>query len=131
MAIPLLLGITYVSVVLKARGELARRVDAERATAVQALADARVKRADAESLEKKAVALFDEPNMEAGEAAWKNVRAAQSAMGAAFAGAARAAEAALALEPSRPDVRAILADVGFVLHGRRARGDRDGGHGGA
>jgi serine/threonine protein kinase/formylglycine-generating enzyme required for sulfatase activity len=111
LAIPVMLAITYVSVVLRARGDLTRRVDAERTTATQALAEARAKRLYAVSLERKAVALFEEPSMDAGEAAWKEVRAAQSAMNAAFAGAARAAEAALALEPSRPDVRGILADV--------------------
>ncbi len=129
MAVPLLLATTYVSVVVRARGELARRVDAERATAARALSDARAKRADAVALEQKAVAFFDEPNLEAGEAAWKEVLVARSAMNVAFAAAARAAEAALALEPSRPDVRAILADVlferAFVADAEHLDAERD------
>ncbi len=113
VSIPLALGLIYGGVTVGARAALARRVDAESSIASRELAAARSKRAEIASLEEKAYALFDEPNRDAGELVWKDVRAAEGTVNAAFGRAARAAESALALDPQRRDVRTVLADVLF------------------
>jgi len=112
-SIPLALGLTYAAVTLRASVELSRRVDRERALAWQELSAARLERAAVAKREERAYARFDEPNLDAAEQEWKEVRASRARMNAAFARAARAAESALALDPGRRDVRALLADVLF------------------
>ncbi len=107
---PLIVLATYAGTRVRQGLELRARVDAEVEAARLALTEARARRDAADELRRRALALFDAPDLEAAEPAWAKARAAADAIAPVYALGGRHLEAALQLDPRRTDVRALFAD---------------------
>jgi formylglycine-generating enzyme required for sulfatase activity len=90
---------------------LADEVDAEVATAVADLEGARVADRRQRTLAAEAYGKFDAGDKGAGEAKWKDTLAARDNAERLYRSASRGVEAALAKDPTRADVRALLGDI--------------------
>src|SRR5262249_10419055 len=90
---------------------LADEVDAEVATAVGDLEAARTADHRQRRLAAEAYGKFDAGDKQAGEATWKDTLAARGNAERRFRSASRGVEAALAKDPTRADVRALLGDI--------------------
>ncbi len=90
---------------------LADEVDAAIAAAQKDLEIARAADRDQRTLASEAFARFDAGAPAAGEAQWKKTIVQRIAAGRSYRSAARGIEAALAKDPDRGDVRALLGDI--------------------
>ena len=110
-AVPLLVLFIYGAVVLKQRLALDAQVDGELLTASQSLTVARAARAEADRQREGALALFDEPDLTAAEAAWTQYLAATTALRPSYGQVGQQLERALLMDMGRSDVQSLLADV--------------------
>ncbi len=94
-----------------AASQLASDVESEIDAARVLLTSARSAADQQSQLGRAALTRFDADDVEAGEVLWRQVEAERTAADAAFAAAGGRLETALAKDPTRADVRALLADV--------------------
>jgi len=98
---------------LKSKWELDSRVHTFVQRATDLNASAASLREKASGLRTRSLALFDERHREEAEAEWIRYKLAQADLDAALSAATREAEAAIALDPSRTDVRKLFAELLF------------------
>ncbi|MEO8553806.1 MAG: protein kinase, partial [Kofleriaceae bacterium] len=94
-----------------AQNRLADAVAIEVGAARKFIDTARAADRDQQALAAQAYARFDAGDTAAGEAAWQIVEAKRSAAEKAYRSAAERIEAAMAKDPARDDVRAVLGDI--------------------
>jgi serine/threonine protein kinase/formylglycine-generating enzyme required for sulfatase activity len=111
LGLALALALGYGGLRLQARQSMDRRVAAALTEARHALTTARVTAGEAERLRRLAFARFDAPDRAAGEARWAEALGLGRTVDRDQARASQTLEAALVLDPTRDDVRALLADV--------------------
>ena len=105
------IAIIYVVVDARHRSALSARVDERLGIARSALATANQMTMQATAARDAAIARFEARDRNAGELAWRQVSRIHTRASAALAEAAQAVEVALAEDPAREDVRALLGDV--------------------
>ena len=93
----------------EADGEIAKRVQQGEAAA----AVARDSLTTARDVRQRAFVAFDVPDLESGEALWRQARALIPAIDGSYDRAERAFETAFALDQSRNDLRSRLADIRY------------------
>ena len=111
ISLPLVAGLVWLGSQLAARTETARNVAASLSEAGPLLTRARAEAADSRALRSQAYARFDQPDRDGGEALWSRALAAAAAADRNQGAGSRALETALAQDPSRADVRALLAEA--------------------
>jgi len=94
-----------------AQNRLAAAVDTEVGAARGFIDAAHASDEDHHRRAKEAYKLFDAGDNDAGEAAWRTVEASRTAAEKAYRAAGKRIEDALAKDPTRGDVRAILGDI--------------------
>ena len=110
-AIPIGLALLYGGIELRARRQLDRQVDQRVDEARTAFAATESQRAELDRLRRQAYELFDGRDNAGGEANWTRVLALGRTEDRELSHAAQSLEGALALDPRRRDVRALLGDV--------------------
>jgi eukaryotic-like serine/threonine-protein kinase len=90
---------------------LAGNVDAQLVDATEALDTARRSDHEQQALAAQAFAKFDGADTDGGEAMWSDVVAKRGIARRAYRAAGRGVEGALAMDPTRADVRALLGDI--------------------
>jgi formylglycine-generating enzyme required for sulfatase activity len=131
VAVPALVVAIYAGVEIANQRALDRKVARLRAAAHDQFAAARALAARADAHRARAFALFDAPDLDAGEpteraeAEWTLAVETSLATVRGLAHASRAFEVALSADPSRADVR---RELGEVLLTRAERADREGRH---
>ncbi|MBL9106711.1 MAG: SUMF1/EgtB/PvdO family nonheme iron enzyme [Myxococcales bacterium] len=106
LGLAVLLGIRFAR-----EADRERHVDELRAAAAAAVAEADGEAATVAARRVAAFARFDARDPDAGEAAWREALTAERAAQRSYNRAARALEAALGLDPARPELRREFADV--------------------
>jgi len=111
LGLALALALGYGGLRLQARQSVDRRIAAYLAEAQHTLTTARVAAGQAEQLRRLGFARFDAPDRAAGEALWAQAIGLGRTVDRDQARASQTLEAALVLDPTRDDVRALLADA--------------------
>ena len=110
---PLLVALIYGGAQLKARRDLARRVDLGVDSAARAMADARAKQVEMAALRIEAFGRFDALEREEGERLWSRAQSRGVEVGGLLGRATQELETALFLDRGRSDVRERFADLLF------------------
>jgi formylglycine-generating enzyme required for sulfatase activity len=110
---PLLVAILYFAMELKARHEVARRVDAHLGAARGAVREAETRSKEASALRDEALKYFETGRPEPGEVSWARALSLGAEAERAYQRAAQALEAALGQDPAREDVRSLFSRVLF------------------
>ena len=113
--VPVVLISMYSVAALKARRDVAARLEGHRREAASALAEAAKKRGEVDDVERRAFEAFDGQRRDDGERLWAEARAGFSVLDADYREASQKLEAALALDAGHAAARAELASV---LHAR-------------
>ncbi len=111
LAAPFVVALAYGAVSLRTHRELAVRVDVALDEGRRKLASARAAVTRWDTLRREAFARFDAPDVKAGELRWAEALEAGEAAAAELRDAGQALEAAVAIDRTRSDVRALLADA--------------------
>jgi eukaryotic-like serine/threonine-protein kinase len=111
VGVPFALAAAYTSALAKSKRDVARRVDTLVADDRDRLEAARAANAEAERLRAEAFRLFDAGDRKRGEEVWAQALGRGADADRGFADASRAFEAALAQDPARADVRAMLGQT--------------------
>ncbi|NUQ74389.1 MAG: SUMF1/EgtB/PvdO family nonheme iron enzyme, partial [Polyangiaceae bacterium] len=111
LGVPLLVGLVYTGIELKARRDLDRKIAADLARAKIAIAEAQIKNDETKQLREEALARFDARDTARGEAIWTKAIASADETARAFSDASQVLEAALVLDSSRVPIRDLLGDL--------------------
>lgn len=130
LSIPLAAALSYAGVYVESRRELTSRMESHTAEASALHQKARERAERTDALRTSALALFDKGEIEPGEKAWSHVQEGLREVENGYASAGRAFEAALQIDPSRPELRAqfatFLADwIALSERGARPQERRD------
>jgi formylglycine-generating enzyme required for sulfatase activity len=114
LTLPLLLGLTYLSVRLNAAGELQRRVNVLLRDAAAVQQQAAALDAQGEALRLQALGAFDSRRSDEGERLWAQATQLASKADRQYANAGYLVEAAVMLDSSRQDARERAGDIFYV-----------------